>query len=466
MSLSFKIKLLRADVALGSIPTVEDCLLSPPQVKRGTPIDIVNDVRVNYALRVAIPIPSIIAVAAALWGNYVLISDGTLWAFGDDYFLGCCDDYTCGGSNDPVRVNLAGTEQRNDDYFSYPDWSLDLVPKQIVFVDGGNGSDNAGFIDTDGQLWGLADNYSYCQEGVGDQYGGGDDCLIAMGGAYAGEHDFVFVSVGNHHTMAIDSAGLLWCWGRTTYGAVGDGRWFYGDTTWRCEPFNPVLSGKSGGPSIAGKTWVWCSAGWYNSCAIDSEGQLWTWGANYEWDLGHGPSATGPEDYWRYPTQVGTDTDWVKCFGAEYEMAAMKEDGSVWFSGMNWYGGHGNGLINGGIPSFIPTGYFAQGGGDHNYVDFKFAYYWGMGIRIIDGERKTFVWGTNVGGNLGQGDSNDYYSPIAFPVDFIMFDIESWHGIGMDVDRNIWVWGDEIGAYWPETDPPVDIQHDWTGEGS
>jgi len=52
---SFKLKLLRADIALGVLPEVSGCLLSPPMVKRGTPQDIVNDVRVNYALRCAIP---------------------------------------------------------------------------------------------------------------------------------------------------------------------------------------------------------------------------------------------------------------------------------------------------------------------------------------------------------------------------------------------------------------------------
>jgi len=54
MNHSFKLKLLRDDIALGAIPEVsEDSLISTPAVRRRGYGDLVNDVRVNYALRCA-----------------------------------------------------------------------------------------------------------------------------------------------------------------------------------------------------------------------------------------------------------------------------------------------------------------------------------------------------------------------------------------------------------------------------
>jgi hypothetical protein len=55
MASSFKLKLIRADVAVASIPILnEDNYLNPPVVSRRPQADCTNDVKVQYAQMVGL----------------------------------------------------------------------------------------------------------------------------------------------------------------------------------------------------------------------------------------------------------------------------------------------------------------------------------------------------------------------------------------------------------------------------
>lgn len=55
MSTSFKLKLFRQDVAVGSIPVLsENSFLSPPTINKRPLADCTNEVKVQYAERVGL----------------------------------------------------------------------------------------------------------------------------------------------------------------------------------------------------------------------------------------------------------------------------------------------------------------------------------------------------------------------------------------------------------------------------
>lgn len=104
------------------------------------------------------------------------------------------------------------------------------------------------------------------------------------------------VSCGFDHTLAIRNDGTLWSWGANGSGAhlgrVGDG------TAWR--------------PFQVGSDTNWRSvfALRNTSHAIKTNGTLWGWGSNNNYELGDGTTTAR-----NTPVQIGTDTDWVKVHG-------------------------------------------------------------------------------------------------------------------------------------------------------
>jgi alpha-tubulin suppressor-like RCC1 family protein len=77
---------------------------------------------------------------------------------------------------------------------------------------------------------------------------------------------FQSLSLGRHHTCAIDLEGETWCWGDNTYGALGTGT-----TTSSATPVKPISSVK----------FVAVAAGTNSTCALDTTGAIHCWGEGY-----------------------------------------------------------------------------------------------------------------------------------------------------------------------------------------
>ena len=80
------------------------------------------------------------------------------------------------------------------------------------------------------------------------------------------------LSLGTNHSAVIDSNGDLWTWGYNNHGQLGLGNW-----TIYNEPQQVVHPNKDFDEEV---TWTQVSLGEYHSAAIDSNGDLWTWGRN------------------------------------------------------------------------------------------------------------------------------------------------------------------------------------------
>ena len=103
--------------------------------------------------------------------------------------------------------------------------------------------------------------------------------------------NWVSIAGGGDYSLAINTDGELYAWGRNNYGQLGDGT--YIDKT------SPTKI-------VAATNWNIIAAGHYHSIAINEDGELYTWGYN-----GHGHLGDGTYTNRNIPTKIGTATNWV-----------------------------------------------------------------------------------------------------------------------------------------------------------
>ena len=87
------------------------------------------------------------------------------------------------------------------------------------------------------------------------------------------------VAAGDSHILAVKNDGTVWAWGSNSYGQLGDGT-----TNDNATPLQVSFP--------AGTQLVGVAAGFSHSMALDSNGNLWAWGANSLGDLGTGTTST------------------------------------------------------------------------------------------------------------------------------------------------------------------------------
>ncbi|CAH2062022.1 unnamed protein product, partial [Iphiclides podalirius] len=91
------------------------------------------------------------------------------------------------------------------------------------------------------------------------------------------------VACGQHHSLALDSNGLVYAIGRTEYGRLG-----LGDRTGDAEILEPI-------PKLQNKKCVNIAAGTCNSFAVTDTGEVFAWGMGSEGQLGTGAAADALE---------------------------------------------------------------------------------------------------------------------------------------------------------------------------
>ena len=197
------------------------------------------------------------------------------------------------------------------------------------------GSHHALAVQSDGSLWAWGDN-RFGQ--LGDGTTSNHPSPISHYNPLFIMSDVVAVSAGAHHSMAIRSDGSLWTWGANDQGQVGDGTLTRRDgDTWEVIENNERLT----------PTWIMddvisISAGHSFSMAIRSDGSLWAWGTNWEGQLGVG-AITG-DAFILSPTKIMDDVISVST-GLSHTLA-IRGDGSLWSWGRNWEGQLGDGTTD------------------------------------------------------------------------------------------------------------------------
>jgi len=125
-----------------------------------------------------------------------------------------------------------------------------------------------------------------------------------------GGTDWVSVSAGTYHVLAIKSNGTLWAWGANFRGQLGDGT-----ITTRATPT----------PSVPGNDWKQAVAAGAHSLAIKKDGTLWAWGDNWAGQLGTGTVTDSPTE-----AQVGSASNWTRIWANNVVSVGQQTDGSLW----------------------------------------------------------------------------------------------------------------------------------------
>ena len=236
-----------------------------------------------------------------------LKTDGSLWAWGDNA-SGQLGDGTTAGS---------------------------LVPKQIgtgSYTAVAAGGSHTVALKADGSLWAWGDDNS--------AYNANDSLIPKQ----IGTDSYTAIAAGWSHTVALKTDGSLFTWGKNLSGQLGDGT-----TTDRAVP---VQIGTGSYTAIA--------AGFQSTFALVADGTLWGWGYIGDYGYlgdgsrgyldGEGFLGDGTRSGSLVPKQIGTGKYSAISTANNYSFA-LEADGSLWAWGANFYGQLGDGTN---IYSLVP----------------------------------------------------------------------------------------------------------------
>ena len=234
-------------------------------------------------------------------------------------------------------------------------------------------------IDSEGNLWAWGSNRC-------GQLGDGTTIDRHEPIQIKNNKKFTQVTEGAFHTIAIDSEGNLWAWGNNNYGQIGNGGDRY---TYVCTPIQIMI----------GTKFTQISACYTYSLAIDSEGNLWSWGENRNGQLGRGGTTT-------IPAIVKEGTKFTQISAGYSHSLAIDSEGNLWSCGGNYAGQLGDGTTtNKSSPVLVKT--------DKKFIQISA----GNGHSLaLDSNGNIWGWGSNGYWQLGISDRNN---PKTVPVEIV-----------------------------------------------
>jgi len=294
-------------------------------------------------------------------------------------------------------------------------------------------------IKSDGTLWAWGYNmYGQLGDGTFREFKEGEDDLIYILGKVkinknipvkiGADTNWMKISAGKHHTLAIKSDGTLWAWGDGNWGKLGN------DSNEDIP--NPIQIGND-------TDWSSVSAGEDHTIAIKKDGTLWAWGANYKatFQLGDGTFV-----HKETPTQIGNDNDWSKIAAGYHHNLAIKKDGSLWAWGYNRCGQLGDGTDGTATSKDRPT----RIGTDTDWVEIAASEEYSLALKY---NGTLWVWG-----NIAYGGYKDVaYGTTTIPVkriktqkiplkvgndtDWLKIAAGESHNLAIKKDGSLWAWG-------------------------
>jgi len=332
--------------------------------------------------------------------SLMLKTDGSVWAVGDDYYG------ELGDSN-------------NTDTSSYGPVSTVTGFTGIIAVAAGGVTSLA--LDSAGHVWAWGGN------GNG-QLGNGTttnsnfpvEVVTSFGGSPLS--NIVAIASGHDFSMALDSTGHVWTWGINSVGTLGNGT-----NTDSSVPVEVTIS-----PGVYLSGIVAISGGDAQAVALDNSGHVWTWGSDYDDQLGDGISMNS-----NVPIEV-PDFDGITAIasGANYSLA-LKNDGTVWAWGYNGDGELGNGMTG----SDKDTPAQVMGLSDITAINCGYDH-----ILALKSDGTVWAWGNNTSYGLANGTTTGNSSipnQISNLTGVIVLGAGYAQNTVLKNDGTIWGWGQD-----------------------
>jgi alpha-tubulin suppressor-like RCC1 family protein len=307
------------------------------------------------------PLSDVIAIATGMYSGYALKSDHTVWAWGANGH-GELGDGTATARN--TASAIAGLTNVTA-IVAGPQYALALKDDGTVWMWGYNIYGQKG----DG-TWGSSD---YVTTPVQIEALGSDNTGI---GASESAYQTAY---------AIKTDGTVWAWGFNQFCTLGTG-----PTCSYQQPSLPVqTSGLSNVSAVA--------PGGSTTYAIDTTGQLYSWGDNQWGQVGNSSTLRQAT-----PVAIASLTSVTAVSGGGAHALAALADGTVWAWGNNTTGQLGNGTAGYSvvpIPISGPTNVIAVAGGTYFSV-------------AVSSDGHVWTWGDNYYYQLGDGTNWDSTVPL------------------------------------------------------
>ncbi len=264
-------------------------------------------------------------------------------------------------------------------------------------------------IKADGTLWAWGSN-SYGELGIDSIEHKSSPVQTIAGG-----NNWKQSSCGLNHTAAIKYDGTLWLWGSNDNGQLGD------DTNIAKSSPVQTVSG--------GNDWKQVTCGIGITAGIKNNGTLWLWGDGRLGDDSNIKKSS--------PVQTiagGNNWKYVNSSGLCHHVMALKNDGTLWTWGDNTEGELGT---NDTVSYSSPVQTIAEG---YNWLNVSCGYKFSSAIK---NDGTLWLWGNNYYGYLGDNTIISKSSPIqTISAGTNWKDISaSTHVMALKKDNELWMWG-------------------------
>lgn len=277
-----------------------------------------------------------------------------------------------GYQNIPTEINMTGA----------------LTGKTVAAIS--NGDVHTCVLATDRLIYCWGSNI-YGQLGNNSTNYAAEPVAVDMTGVLAGK-TITALSTGIHHTCAIASDNLAYCWGRNQNGQLGNNSIINSPV--------PVPVDVTG--VMAGKLIHKISSGFTHTCAVDSLGQSYCWGANNAGQLGNNSTlqSTIPVATYTSGVLLGKTIKAITAYGdgTSAHTCSIASDDLAYCWGHNANGRLGNGLTaNSSVPVAVSTAGALSG---------KTILKINVGLRhtcAVASDLRAYCWGYNTYGQTASG---------------------------------------------------------------
>ena len=229
--------------------------------------------------------------------------------------------------------------------------------------------------------------------------------------------DWIQISPGYSHNVAIRDNGTALAWGSNFAGQLGNG--------FAVDRSSPV--------SVVGgfTDWAQISGGSFHSPAIRANGTAWCWGEGIFGEIGDNNTINRSSPV----SVVGGFTDWIEISGGSSFTLARRTNGTIWSWGYGQYGRLGNiAITNRSSPVSVVGG----------FTDWTHISAGGQGAAAIRANGTAWCWGRNNWGQIGDSTVINKSSPVSVVggfTDWIQIDAGQAHTMAIRSNGTSWGWG-------------------------